>query len=86
MFENCNTLAELNAARISMTNSGAELIDVNNAYNKRRQEILSERANFVKLTPIVVKAREVTRYCGIPLAGRTTEKGTIQFSAKGFLY
>ena len=52
MFDNCNSLAELNAARISATSSdNADIVSINNAYNKRRKEILAAKATFVRLTP-----------------------------------
>ena len=56
MFDDCTSLAELNAARIKAVNSGKDLITVNNAYNKRRQEIMSQRNDFKKLQPIFIKA------------------------------
>ena len=86
MFSSCNTLAELNAARIKAAGEGADLMTVNNEYNKRRQEILNSRVSFVRLTPIVVKPRETQQYCGVPVFGRSEEKGVIQFTKQGFLY
>lgn len=86
MFENCGTLAELNAARIKASSEGIDLITINNAYNARRQDILTTRKPFVALTPIVVKPREVKDYCGVPVAGRSTVAGCIQLTASGFLY
>lgn len=86
MFENCKTLAELNAERIKATSNGEDLIAVNNDYNKRRQEILNTHKPFVELTPIHVEPREVKKYCGVPVCGRTSVKGCIQLTATGFLY
>lgn len=86
MFEECNNLAELNAARIKAANESTDLVALNNAYNKRRQEILSEKKNYVQLKPIPFKTREVLQYCGIPVAGRSPEPGTIVLTEKGFLY
>lgn len=86
MFDDCNTLAELNAARIQYVSKGVNLLDVNNAYNIRRQEILNSRSRYIKLTPITATPREVTLYCGVPVAGRSKEKGVIKFTKEGFLY
>lgn len=86
MFETCNTLAELNAARISATNEGGDLTEINNAYNSRRQEILNSRSKVFHLTPIIIQPDEVTQYCGIPIAGRSSEVGCIKLTPKGFLY
>ena len=86
MFDDCKTLAELNAARIKATTGDCDLVAINNEYNKRRQEILTTRKPFVELTPIIVKPREVVQYCGIPVAGRSEQIGTIQLTNVGFLY
>lgn len=86
MFKDCNTLAELNAKRIQATSEGVDLIEVNNAYNTRRCEILSTRKPFVVLKPIIVEPRTVQQYCGIPIVGRATEVGCISLTEKGFLY
>lgn len=86
MFEQCKTLAELNAARIKETSNGTSLVEVNNAYNQRRQEILMVKKNYVKLEPIHVKAREVNKYCGVPVAGRSNKAGCIELTKSGFLY
>lgn len=86
MFEECNTLAELNAARIKASSEGIDLIELNNAYNARRQEILTARKPYVQLKPIVVAPKEVIQYCGVPVVGRTQVAGCIQLTDKGFLY
>ena len=86
MFKDCNTLAELNAKRIQATSEGTDLVEINNAYNARRCEILSKRKPFVVLKPISVEPREVSQYCGVPVAGRSKEVGCISLTAKGFLY
>lgn len=86
MFDDCTSLAELNAARIKAVNSGKDLITVNNAYNKRRQEIMSQRNDFKKLQPIFIKARTVTMFQGVPVCGRSTEPNTIVLTQGGFLY
>ena len=85
MFEECNTLTELNAARIKASSDGIDLITVNNAYNNRRREILDTKKPFVVLTPIVVSPREIKRYSGVPVVGRTSIPGCIQLTDKGFL-
>ena len=86
MFEECKTLMELNAARIKASSDGIDLTTVNNCYNQRRQEILSAKKPYVELQPIVVKARDIQKYCGIPIAGRSKVEGCIQLTPAGFLY
>lgn len=87
MFENCTTLAELNAARIKATTEpDADLITINNFYNERRQELLASRAKYKKLTRITAKPVQPIQYCGVPVVGRSSKKGCIQLTPKGFLY
>jgi len=86
MFNECNTLAELNAARIKATEESSDLILINNEYNRRRQEILTTRKPFVQLNKIVVKPKEVQQYCGIPISGRSKQTACIELTSKGFLY
>ncbi len=85
MFEDCNSLGELNAKRIQLAATG-NLVDVNNAYNKRRQELVAARNQFKKISPIFVQPRPVQQIMGIPIAGRSKELNTTQLSAEGFLY
>jgi hypothetical protein len=86
IFDDCNTLAELNAERIKATTSDVDLVTINNMYNERRQELLTSKKPFVVLKPVIVKPREVTRYSGIPIVGRTKYPGCIQLTDSGFLY
>lgn len=87
MFEECKTLMELNAARIKTAAlSAIDLMHVNNSYNLRREEILNAKKPYVELQPIIVKARPVQQYCGIPVAGRSTVEGCIQLTPAGFFY
>lgn len=85
MFENCSTLGELNAERIKLSSEGHPLVELNNAYNKRRQEILSSRKPYVELRKIVPAAFTPTQYSGIPVAGYNSKAGTITLTPKGFL-
>lgn len=86
MFKDCKTLAELNATRIKLASEGVDLITVNNAYNVRRQELLSQRKPYTVVTPIVVEPEPVQKFVGIPIAGRNPRPGTITFTERGFLY
>lgn len=87
MFSNCKTLAELNAARISLSaEPNADIVSINNAYNKRRTEIMETRKPFVKLTPTVCSPRPVQRLSGIPITGRSSKPATIEITGSGILY
>lgn len=85
MFSHCTTLGQLNAERTRLSMM-MPLIEVNNAYNARRLEILRARKNFLELTPVFVTVEEPVRYAGIPIAGRAQVPNTIILTQKGFLY
>lgn len=85
MFEQCNTLAELNAARIKALGT-CTVIELNNAYNVRRAEILQSRSNYTRVNPVYVTIPERAKYCGIPFAGYSQEAGVIKLTQAGFLF
>lgn len=85
MFENCNSLAELNAERIKLS-ATIPIVELNNAYNVRRQEILNSSTSFKRVTPITVLPGEIVTYAGVPIAGRSTIPGCIQLTEGGFLF
>lgn len=85
MFEACETLSQLNAERVRLSQT-ENIVEVNNAYNARRIEILSARLNFNKLTPVFVTIEEAVKYSGIPIAGRSSEVNTIELTPSGFLF
>lgn len=84
MFEECNTLAELNAARIKAVSSGADLMEANNAFNKRRSEIVNARKPYKVLTFITNPEphEDITTF--INVIGRVDTPGTIKCTKEGF--
>ena len=85
MFESCNNLAELNAARIQAASNGGDITEINNQYNLRRKEILNAKSNYRKLTAIKVSPRDVNLYAPIPIIGHSDKPGAIFLTSKGFL-
>ena len=85
MFENCGSLAELNAARIKAVSDGTPLVDVNNAYNARRHEILTSVRTYKTIQFTRIEKPKVQRIATLPIAGLSQEKGTISFTERGFL-
>lgn len=85
MFEECTSLAELNAARTKAITQGMSPVEANNAYNERRKQILAQRRNYltIEFKPIVVEAGKP--FCSIPLVGRCQEVNTIELTDNGFL-
>lgn len=84
MFENCKTLAELNAARIKAVTAGTDITEVNNAYNAKRYSILNQRKPFTLITFKPVPNPKPVRYQTIPIKGNSLELGTILFDGEGF--
>ena len=85
MFENCMNLSQLNAERVRLSQT-ENIVEVNNAYNARRSEILSARSNFTKLSPVFVTVDEAVKYSGIPIAGRSSKPNTIELTPAGFKF
>lgn len=88
MFENCNTLRDLNAARVKAVSvDKMDVTEVNNAYNARRQQILESatHADFKIITfhPLVFEAGP--KYSSLPIVGTATKLGCIELNAEGFL-
>lgn len=87
MFENCNSLADLNAERVKLSSQpGCDLVSINNAYNQKRKDIIAGHKPYLTLEPVVVSAREVVQMAGIPVVGRSTVPGVIEMTNAGFLY
>lgn len=86
MFEECSSLAELNAARMNAVKSGYDLVEVNNAFNDRRTKLMDEGPKGIVLNAIHIRPREVVQYCGVPVCGRSSEPGVIALTPNGFLY
>lgn len=85
MFETCTNLSELNAERIRLTTEGVPLVEVNNAYNEKRQKILTSRKPYVELRKLVPKAYTTKQYSGMPIAGKSDKVGSLILTSKGFL-
>ena len=87
MFDNCNTLLELNAARTkACTVEGADIIAINNAYNERRQLILQKSATTyrkIEFRPIIVE--KGVPFAALPIIGVSSKPGTIELAERGFL-
>ena len=87
MFESCETLADLKAERAKIwLAENVDIVKLNNEYNLARSRIISERNQFIKLTPIYPSFEPVQQFSGIPIAGRSTDLNCIQLTPQGFYY
>lgn len=87
MFENCKTLAELNAARIKAYNEpDADIMAINNAYNEARITLMANtttKCKRVKFRKLVIEPG--VKYCALPIAGISQTLGQVQLTAEGFM-
>lgn len=83
MFDECTSLAELNAARTRAVQGGADVVAVNNAYNERRKEILASRVNYFKLKEMVIAAEPAQTTMGLPIRGSSGTPGVIKITMEG---
>lgn len=85
MFRHCNTLAELNAERIKLSKT-IPIVELNNAYNARRNEVLNSTASYKRVMPTILTPKVPVQYAGVPVAGRSDKPGSIILTEGGFLY
>lgn len=87
MFETCNSLTDLNKMKIATIQGGADVVTVNNAYNKRRLELLKgSKTHIAEIKKTIVKPKEVKLIAGIPIAGRSNEPNVIKVTRDGIFY
>lgn len=83
MFEECNSLVELNKARADAVKQHLNNIEVNRNYNRRRREIMSA----VKTYKVLVRHDGIPKspvlYNGCGYAGESSIPNTIIISEEG---
>ena len=84
MFENCNTLQELNEERVRLSQTMGNVPELNNAYNEKRIKILNSKS-VARLNPIKVMPIKFETSMAIPYAGQTDKPGHIILTGRGFL-
>lgn len=85
-FNDCNNLVELNAKRIKLS-ATVDLVELNNEYNTRRQEILQMKSNYTVVPFTKVEgATPEKKLCAIPVIGKCQDAGVIRLTEKGFLF
>lgn len=87
VFEQCNSLSELNARRVQIASSGTvSITEINNAYNRRRTELINTQQSYKKLSPVQLSFTEQVQASSLPLGGRSPKKNTIVISSGGILF
>lgn len=86
MFDNCDTLMSLNAARVKACSvPGADIVAVNNAYNEQRTKLLQARQQSYKKVsyrPIVIG--DMPKFKALPITGVSQKLGAIILAEDGF--
>lgn len=86
MFENCNTLLDLNKARLEAIKKNPDnLMTINSEYQKRRKDVLTSQPTYKSLKPMRPNVVQHPRIMGIPYGGPSDEELTIKYTQKGFV-
>ena len=84
MFEKCTTLRELNAARVEEAAKGTNIVEVNNAYNARKKELMNSSVNYTRVETIPVNIETESQYlASLVYKGPSTKPGTIEITPQG---
>lgn len=84
MFENCMSLKELNMARVQACSSGVPIVEVNNAYNNRKKELLASNVVFTQVNVIPVKITKPDCYTAtLVYRGQSRRLGVIDITKDG---
>lgn len=87
LFEQCESLSELNARRAQVASNGEiSVIVINNAYNRRRAELINTQQNYKKVTPIPLQIESRDPVSSLPLGGYSTKKNTISITSGGIMF
>lgn len=84
MFEECKTLTELNQARVQKCSEGVPIVEVNNAYNNRKKELLSSNISFKRINTVPVKVPVIEHcFARLVFAGESDIPGLIRITPEG---
>lgn len=84
MFSNCNTLKELNIARVQKCSDGVPIVEVNNAYNARKKEIMAGNVHYTKVPYVKLPVNPSADYLATLLyKGPSSDKGVIKITPEG---
>ena len=85
MFSDCTNITELNKKRIElMSKPGANILEINNSYNVKRQELNNPKVAVSHLTKIVPVSKNFPHVCTIPII-HGDNPNIIKLTSKGFI-
>lgn len=85
MFEQCNSLGELNKERQSLIRSGHSVAEVNSAYNKVRKSLMEAVPTFRKIPTYTAVVSEPPVYVALPIIAGQGLPNEIVLTAAGVL-
>lgn len=86
MFENCNSLLELNQARVKAVKDNPELLEsINREYQAKRTELVQLGPKFKQLKAHRPVVEDKQLIMAIPYLGPCDKELTIKYTKKGFL-
>lgn len=86
MFENCNSLLELNLRRLELIRSMRyDLKEINASYMQARNNLSIVKKSYKKVTCHRPTLEEVVPYMGIPYVGEPPKELTVVITKEGFL-
>lgn len=84
MFAECTNLRDLNAARIKACSEGMPLVEVNNAYNERRKQLMSSSNRYTNIDTVKVEINMPdTPLASLMYLGEGRTPGLIEITQKG---
>lgn len=84
MFENCMSLKELNMARVQACAEGTPIVEVNNAYNQRKKELMASSVSFTRVNTVPVTINKPEGYIAtLVYRGQSTKPGVIEITKEG---
>lgn len=83
MFNSCNTLLELNQARMVAIKAGGDVPTINAAYNIRKKEIMQRRVDYKRIEVHRAPTIEVSMHIPLPIVGTPDEKNMIEITPNG---
>lgn len=86
MFENCNTLLDLNRTRMDLVRANPSALEgINREYQLRREELLNSTPKYVRLQAKRPNVVDKQLIMGITYLGPCDKELTLKYTKKGFI-
>jgi hypothetical protein len=85
VFENCDTLAELNQERKRLLSTGVQQVEVNSAYNKAKAALIEKAPSYRHIPTYTGVAEEAKMFLALPVLSEKGRKNEIIITPRGVL-